>query len=140
MSETKIAREVAEQDIIKWLDHKRVKASKREGQYKEAIDSLIEAISDGNLVLNEDFTFTQKLSFPLMNDKGSAEVNELTFKPRLTVEETQIRLQSVKPGDGDGRIKAFVCALTGKNSGIIGKLDTEDYGTCQNIAVFFIPS
>jgi hypothetical protein len=54
------------------------------------------------------------------------------------VHEVQARTKQVKAGDANGILMAYVAALTGENTGIIGKMDTEDYNICQSIAVFFV--
>lgn len=131
MAGSKVSREIAEQEVTKWMDSKRMKSKKRESN-AESVENLVDAISDGYLALDEETNvFTLKLSFPIDG------VTDLKFKPRLTVAEAHKRLERVKPTDVDARIMAYICALTGQNSGVIGALDTDDYGICQSIAVFF---
>ncbi len=47
-------------------------------------------------------------------------------------------LQGVKPSDADGRVGAYIAALTSTPKAVINCLDTEDYGIAQSIAIFFL--
>ena len=129
-----ITKEQADQEIASWLDNKGVRPKKREA-YKASIESLEDAISEGDLVLNEDFTLTQKLKQPT---SGDVPITSLTYKARLTVGEVKKKMENVKPGDPDARIIALVSALTTQPKGVIEALDTDDYGIAQNIALFFV--
>ncbi len=129
--------EMAQAEVNKWLDAKKVKQRKRES-YPDAIEHITNAIAEGSLFLSEDFKLTQKLSFPVCDNSGAEVFSELEYKPRLTVFDTQAATKNVKAGDADGRIMAYASALTGKSNGLLGKLDTEDYTLVQSITVFFL--
>lgn len=130
----KVGREVAEKEIESWLDFKKVNEKKREA-YKDNIDTLIDAVADGTLTLNDDKTFVQKLRFPI--GEGDS-IKTLSYKPRLKVSTVHVCLQGVKSTDADGRVCAYVSALTGTDRNIIKALDTEDYSVGQAIAIFFL--
>jgi hypothetical protein len=132
-----VSKEVAELEVTKWLDFKKVSETKREAN-KESIKSLCEAVSDGSLTLNDDNKFIHKLKFPIENNEGIVTVSELKYKPRLTTKNVKPYLSSVKATDVDGRIMAYVCALTENSTNIIAEIDTEDYSVCQSIAIFFL--
>lgn len=120
------------EEIENWLTYKKVAAAKRLS-YKDAIDTLANAISEGSLSIDDKtFAITQKLQFP------AAEITSLTFKPRLTLQDIKTKTATVKPSDSDGRMMAYVSALTDVSAGELSKMDTEDYSICQSIAVFFI--
>ncbi len=126
-----ISRDLAEQEVNEWLDFKRVKSKKRESN-ADAIENLIDGFCDGDLVMDQETKeITLKLSFPAGN------LNEFKFKPRLKLSDTHTYLKNAKSGDLDARVLAYMCALTGLNSGIVKELDTEDYGLAQSIAIFF---
>ena len=129
-----INKQQAEQEIDSWLDNKGVRPKKRE-DYNASIEMLVDAISEGDLVLNEDYTLTQKLKQPT---SGDAPITSLTYKARLTVGEVKRKMENVKPGDADARIIALVSALTTQPKAVIEALDTDDYGIAQNIALFFL--
>lgn len=127
-----VAKEVAELEINKWLDYKRVKDKKREA-YKDAIETLIDAVSEGYLVVNEDFTLTHSLAFPV---GAEGAFKELVYKPRIDV----ATIQKYANGaiGGDARVLATIAALSGQATTIISKMDTEDYGIASSVAIFFL--
>ena len=129
-----VAREVAAQEIEKWLDYKKINDRKRE-QYKDSIDALIDAVSDGVLTVDEDHNLVQSLKFPIGNEVTTS---KLEYKPRLKVASVHSALQGVKTADADGRICAYIAALTSQPKGVITALDTEDYSIGQAIAIFFL--
>lgn len=134
---TVIPKETAEKEINSWLDYKRIKAPKREENQK-IIDALVSDIQNGYLEFDEEsMEFTYKLQFPL-NAEGGNGIDRLTFVPRLTGADLEPYLKNAKAGDSDGRLRAYICALTKQPTAIIKKLDTCDMETCTNIALFFI--
>lgn len=131
-----VSLEVAEKEVGKWLDHKRVKQSTREEKTtKESIEELVGAVMDGDLTLGEDFSWQHHLNFPLGKNE---DVKTLSYKPRLGVGTTHRHLEGVKSGDADGRLLAYVAALTNKPKSILKTMDTVDYGIARGIAVFFL--
>lgn len=129
----KINKEIATAEINQWLDKKKVLESKREF-YKDHIEILIEALCEGLLTVGEDGTITQILSFPL----EEAQITELKFKPRLNRKMVTPHLNGVKASDGDGRILAYMSALTGQSKNILNTLDFEDSRISDSIVVFFV--
>lgn len=128
---SKVSQEVAEREVNEWLDFKRIKASRRK-DLEDQIEGLVNLVMEGDMVILEDKTIELALGQSL--DSKS----KLTFKPRLSLREVQPRLREVKPGDADGRLMAYICALTGESMGVLGLMDTVDYTACTNIAVFFL--
>lgn len=129
---TKISKEVAIEEVNKWLDYKKIKEKKRIA-FKEAIESLVEAVCDGCLVLKEDFTFTQMLEFPVGANK---EFKSLDYRPRIDV--STIQKYANGATTGDARILATLAALSGQAKEVIAKMDTEDYSVASSIAIFFL--
>lgn len=127
--------DVAIADMNRWLDAKKVSDKKREA-YADNIENLTDAISEGSLILNENNEFEQKLKFPIKSESGDIET--LKFKNRLTVDAVQNNLTGVKPTDADGRITAYVSALTNLPKAVIKRMDTEDYSIGQALAIFFL--
>ncbi len=127
-----VSKEIAEKEIEKWLDFKKVKAKKKEA-YKDAIESLVDAVSEGSLVLNEDFSLTHKLIFPVGNEGA---FKDLTYKPRIDV--ATIQKYANGATSGDARVLSTIAALSGQASTIISKMDTEDYGIASSVAIFFL--
>jgi hypothetical protein len=75
----------------------------------------------------------QILKFPI-----SDEIDKLVFKPRIKVNTIQVHLQGVKSSDADGRVTAYIAALTSKPKEVIKSMDTEDYSIGKSIAYFFL--
>jgi len=126
-----IAIEVAQKEVEKWLDFKKVDDDKR-ADNAEGINALAKAVSKGYLRLNENHEFIQTLKFPI------GDLKELKYKPRLKMNEIHVKSTNVKAGDANGLITAYICALTDTNSGIIKEIDTEDNRVAQQIAIFFL--
>jgi len=135
MSSTKVAIEVAKSDINAWLDYKKITDKKRES-YETNIETLTDAVVDGYLVYNKsDNTLDHKLKFSF---GAEITVDSLTYSPRLNMQRLKPYLNGVKSTDADGRITAYICALTGKARGIIEQLDSEDLTIAQAVAIFFL--
>lgn len=131
---SKVPIEVAAAEVEKWLDFKKVSASKRE-KLKENIDALAEAISTGVLILTEKNEWKQMLNFPL---EGESVITEMIYKPRLNVAQVSDKLKGVNSKDLKGFLAAYVSALTDQPMALCKKLDTEDNSLAENIAVFFL--
>jgi hypothetical protein len=132
-----VAASVAAEDVKKWLDHKRVKPIKREIQIYY-INQLVQAVMYGDLVLNEDFTFTHKLNVPVVNGKdGSSIFDKLTYASRLTVQDVSNVLEGMNTRNEISNSIAYGAALTGKATGLIGRLDTSDLEVMTAVGIFF---
>lgn len=127
----KVSREVAEKDVERWLDFKRVKELKRE-KNKEAIESIIECIMDGTLVIDDECVITHNLLFPLGNDEN---IKELKYAPRLTVGRISEYTKNAKTNDE--RVRGYISALSGVSNGLLSNMETEDYSVVGNVVIFF---
>jgi len=132
-----LPREKAEADFQQWLDLKKISDTKRR-ESESSANTIIEALMNGGLVLGEDGVLTQKLKFPIEDNKGNPTYSTLEFKPRVKVENIHAHLQGVKSADADGRVAAMIAAVTSKSKAIVLKMDTEDYSIGQAIVVFFL--
>lgn len=132
--EGKITKEIAVTELESWLDYKKISPAKRETQ-KDQINGLADAMVDGILSLNEDKSLSLVLRFPIGEKTPVAKID---FKPRLKMKTITDHLQGVKATDFDGRVVAYISALTNQTKTIIGDMDTEDFGLAQSIALFFI--
>lgn len=131
----KVSKDIAESEVTSWLDKKKIMPSQRE-ENRSAIDTLVEAISEGVLELDtETNVFTHKLLFP---PEGDMPVTELTYKPRLNDTMLKPYLTGVKPGDVDARLLAYTAALTNKAKGILVNLDSADKRIATSIVIFFL--
>ena len=133
---SKVALEVAQAEVNKWLDYKKVSQEKRE-TYQNYISALVSGVQEGILSIDEENVITQKLIWPIKHQEGKGALESLSFRPRITVGAIHNHMNGVKADDADGRIKAYICALTNTPKALINALDTDDYGIPQAVAVFF---
>jgi hypothetical protein len=127
--------EVAQAEIEKWLDCKKVNSKKRESN-ESTIESLVSAVQVGKLRFDDESNkLIQTLEFPIGNN---GEIKELEYQSRIGIGQIHRHLNGVKSDDADGRLAAYVSALTNKTKGLIAGLDTEDYSVGQSIAIFFL--
>jgi hypothetical protein len=135
MADYKVSNEIAVAEVNYWLDAKKIKPSQREEQ-KDSIEILTEAIMDGSLTLDQETNvFKYQLLFPLL---GESPILDLTFKFRLNDSMVKPYLANVKHTDLTGMINAYICALTGKATGIINTIDSSDKKVARAIAAFFL--
>ncbi len=131
----KVTREVAQSELDSWLDKKKVFQSKRES-HQDHLDLMVEAMCEGCLVLKEDGKFVQTLLTPVGTDDNS--IKTLEYQSRLNRKMVQPYLQGLKTNDGDGRVLAYLAALTGQPKNILNTLDSEDQRIADSIVVFFV--
>lgn len=130
----KVALEVAEVEVTKWLDFKKISQAKREAN-KESIDTLIGYVCEGVLSITDDKKIIHELMFPLEKEQP---LGKLEYKPRIHAGAIQRHLQGVKGNDVDGRLTAYAAGIAGQPKEIIKALDTEDYSIAMSVAVFFM--
>ena len=128
----KISEDIALQDFERWFDSKKLSGSYRKESYEVIEKQMVEAICDGNLIVNEDFTLTLKLAFPLT---APNEVNELNFVHRIQTGTLQARTAWAKTQEQ--KLLATIAALTGVEGGVIRALDSSDYSRAGAIASYF---
>ena len=126
-----VSHEVAEKEVNKWLDFRRVRKKKRE-ENESSIKDMIEAFEEGILSLDEK---TNVIKQALIFETAGKKV--FSFKPTMTVGEGQRRLKGIKAGEHQLMLSAYVAELTGEASEIIRQMNTEDYGISRTIAGFF---
>ena len=130
---------MAKLEIEKWLDFKNVSSRKRKKkETKNNIETLTDAICDGDLSLDDKHNLVLKLRNPVLDKDGKIQLKEMTFKPRLLLEDVESHLINVKPENTIGMLAAYTSALTGINSGMTKKIDTDDNKTAQAIVMFFL--
>ena len=131
----KVNIDTATNQINLWLDYKKVRDNKRVA-YKQSIETLIGAVQEGSLTLDEEtHELEYELLFPIQSEITTT---HFKFKPRLKIQNVNARLKNIKPTDADGRVLAYISALTGYPTALIESLETEDYDICQAITVFFM--
>lgn len=131
----RINQEQAFNEVEAWLDYKRIFDRTREDN-RDSIEMLEDMVMEGVLVIDQStFEITHKLVFPIGE---SNEITELKYKARLNDKMIEPYMRGVKAKDADGRLTAYVSALTSENSGIIKGMDSQDKKVAIAIAVFFI--
>lgn len=133
-SPKQVDQETAQKEIEAWMQYKKISDSKRE-QMADAEAALVQAIVDGDLEFDPDSCkLIQNLKFPI----GSQEdITQLEYKPRVKKREIDQYLKGVKPQDIDGRMQAYMAALTGKIRNVLKDMDTEDMNIAESIVGFF---
>ncbi|OJV51647.1 MAG: hypothetical protein BGO31_00135 [Bacteroidetes bacterium 43-16] len=129
-----VSHEVAVKDVENWLSYKRIRPKKIE-KYEDFKATLVEAVEDGALVLNEDYSWTHNLSFPI--ESGDTPINGFKYKPRVTVEEVGQKLKNAGT-DADSRLLAYSAALAGVPISVLAKMDTIDSNISNAVAAFFM--
>lgn len=129
-----VDRLTAEEEITKWLDHKQVGQKKRESR-TEQYNTLVEAMMEGVLKMDDQYNFKLKLKFPIGAD---VKIPELNFPARIKVARLHEKLKGVDSDDGDGRILGYMAALTGQHKELLRDMDTVDYDSATAISFFFI--
>lgn len=123
-------RELAEQEVNKWLDSKRVRATVRR-ENKDNIEAIIDGFEDGLLILSEETNaIKQTLIFP------TGALKEIIIQPRLKVSERIDRLKNAG-NDADSRVVAILAALSGNMTEALKGMDADDLAVSRNITAFF---
>ena len=123
-------RELAEKEVNKWLDSKKVRATVRR-ENKDNIEAIIDGFEDGLLVLSEETNaIKQTLIFP------TGAIKEIIIQPRLKVSERIERLKNAG-NDADSRVVARLAALSGNMTEALKGMDADDLAVSRNITAFF---
>lgn len=134
-----IPQEQAIEEFERWFEAKKLPKSYREN-YEDQEKVIIEAMTDGYLVLSEDEkgnpVFVHSLLFPIKG--GQIELESLTYAFRINTGKKSAALRGVKSNDTYGMLGAIVSALTGESRAIIGALDTVDSAIAHAIAIYFL--
>lgn len=127
--------EIAKSDVNAWLDEIRCKPRKRDSKSDE-IETLIEAVQYGELILNDSREFTLKLEHPI--ESGDSPIEELKFKNRCSISGVRQQLKGIKDGDFQGMYLAYAAVMTGKPKGTLNKMETMDAELMRTIVGFFL--
>lgn len=131
----KVTKEVAEQEVLAWLEKKKVLSVTIEAN-RENVEVLTGAVCEGVLELDQEtWKWKHNLLVPLDGEKPT---KDLTYQPRLNDKMVRPYLQSVKPGDSIGHLNAYICALTGQPKEVIAAIDSVDKKISMAIAIFFL--
>ena len=126
-----VTHEIAVNEFGKWIDAKKVSKRRREGLV-DMEEEIIDAIQEGSLVLDDQTKFVQHLKFP--NER----IKTLTFQTRIQIGVLNARLKNVSTQDVNGRLEAYISALTGEPTPVIKTLDSSDFNLSSCIATYFL--
>ena len=145
LKNAKVPQSVALADLQKWLDYKKTKVelvmgvAEDEGTDDNSAEmTLIEAIMAGDLVLNEDMSWTYTLAFPVLDEGGAVALKSLNMKPRLTAAEVSNAMKGVDKKEPFKLYIGYMSALSGEVRGLINKLDSSDLSVLQKIVGYFL--
>lgn len=130
-----ISYDLAKAEVQKWLDELEVELSEDDASEASSIKTIANAIANGSLILNDDFSFTQRLKDPIGQE---IIIKELKYKSRIKTGEIQNAVAGTKSQDIDGRFIGYISALTNQPKSIIKHMDSRDYKIGMSIAVFFM--
>ncbi len=140
-----MSQEVAEQELERWFDFRRVKERIRNNPdegvgYDVTRQALIDGFMYGQLeFIQESGILKQKLFWPVENEDGEVVLKELLWKPRIREKDLANPMKNVKQSDTNGRMKAYISAYTGENKGVLGMMDlADDYGLATSINTYFL--
>lgn len=124
--------EVAQNDIQRWLDAKRIPEKKR-ATMAAMIENMVDAVVNGQLTVDDDGTLVQILQFP---ESG---VDKLTYKLRISSHDLEGPKRLVKGETLDDNLLRILMALTGAPVNTLRKLDLSvDKPLADSIATFFL--
>lgn len=133
-TESVITRAIAEKEVDAWLDNMRIPKQKRIAN-KVNIETLVNAIMDGNLTLISGKRFTQKLIWEIGDE---IKITEFQFKERIKVGIIEEHVDKMKSVNMISLTRAYICALTNQPKEIINELDPQDYSVASAITGFFM--
>lgn len=127
--------EQAALEVGGWLDFKKI-FQKARLESRDSIDLMEDMVQEGVLEFDSETNeITHNLLFPVGEEE---KISKLIYKPRLTDRMLEPYMKGVKGTDADGRLTAYVAALTSQMRGIIKGLDSQDKKISIAIAVFFL--
>jgi len=127
-----ISYEVAKKDVQRWLDFKRVD-EKKQDESESQIESMVSAVMNGHLSIDNECVITQVLKHPSENGP-----KELKYKPRIKVSDVDRYSKKLDMAKYSDILVANICASTETASGIIKDMDKEDFRYAQDICLFFV--
>ena len=126
----KVNRDVAVQEINKWLDVRKVPEKRRE-ELSGTVDVLVDAVVSGSLIVDKA-TGGLELTVESIDDK------KLKFKPRIRAKELRVRVSKLSSAeDAMGMQIAYASALTDVTMAVLENLDMDEFKIVGAIVVFF---
>lgn len=128
----KIAPAMAEAEVDKLLDLKKILPKRREVLKETSIPYVIEAVSLGLVEIGTDGTITQTLVDPVNG------VDKLQYAARIPAAKVQEALGRLKELTVQTKINTYLTLYTGQLPTVINNLEPTDRNTAEAIALFFM--
>lgn len=129
-----VGKDVAEKEVNEWLDHMDIPENARKvGAVKIFVDSIVESVSKGFLVINDDKTITQKLKTPL----AEGATKEIIYDFRYTIGEYYERMKEVNETNETELAIAKLSFIAKKPKEFIGRLEGKDFKVARALVIFF---
>lgn len=129
---------IATNTVSDWLDSKKYSQTKREKQ-QLMVDNLIEAVSEGKIVLTEDGKWEQHLDFPIKDEAGTDVQKTIKYKSRITDLDIAKHNKAIKGVAFADELNKTILALTDLPLNFALGLDrSTDKPVAESIAFFFL--
>jgi len=138
-----MSEEVAALELERWFDFRKVKDKARNNKDEDGKDVMREKMIEGFMYglltfFPENGHLIQKLEFKIENESKSFSISELDWKPRFQKKDLTACLVGIKTKDTDGRMDAYIAAITGIDRLKLGSMDFSDYSLSQAIVSYFL--
>ena len=143
----KVNKDVARDEVLRFLDAKRVPENKRADGWDTHIDQLAALVVAGSLVFEfEKKSAVYNLAVPITSKDGET-VTSLRLRFFMGVQQGLNALKDCDAGDVEARSMAMISALCGKAPAFLQNavnelgekgLDMGDHHSLKNYAMFFL--
>ena len=147
VTRVKVSPEVAETEVDRFLDIKRISPDKRTGTFEQQIKELTAMVVEGRLTFDfEKKRATYNLIHPLTT-KMDKVITELSLQIFLGVQQGNMYLKNVDIGNVDAKTHAIVAGMAGhpvavltnaKNSTGENGMDMSDSNSLRSYIMFFL--
>ncbi len=130
----KVSEDVALKEVNDWLNHHKVTPGNKKENIS-FIETIIENLRMGYLVLNADLTWTHTLITPIDSEVSTT---ELTYN-RINLGKVNRKLENSRDKDDEmTRLNAYLSVSTNKPMKLIEGLSMRDKTIGSSIMVFFV--
>lgn len=130
-----IAPDAAKAEVTAWMEFMEAETKHEPGSAAQLfIESFVDSVAKGYLVIKEDKSIVQKLRVPLANGEG---LKEITYSFRFTVGAYHDAMKGVDPTDEFAYVLAKLQLISKQAPAVLRNLDNKDYKVAKALAVFF---
>lgn len=129
---------MAQETVASWLDSKKISETKRTKQ-QMMIENLVEAVAEGQLVLDDNGNWEQHLLFPIKDEHGTDVHKTIKYKSRITDLDLVAPNKAIKGLTFADELNKAILALTKLPVNCVLSLDrSTDKQVAESIACFFL--